>query len=274
MRIFGAAPSNPLFNDVMRSIKPSQAADRILVACMPKSGSTFVSRCLVEFCRVPRRILHASSEIQELSKTRLEMIGDKGCVAQSHIFPTKNNLALIKEHDLAIVVLQRNVMDCLVSLRDMYVERVQSQEGVWADAFISQFGYFDHAFLSLDPPEQYDYIIETALVWYLQFHIAWNSQHLSGYKNLVRINYERFFADTQANFEKLLDDLGCLNAERLASFTLPAKAPGSDGVRFNVGRPGRGRELLSPAQRERIHRIAARLERATGADLSPMLDVD
>lgn len=244
---------------------------KILLVCFPKSGSTFISRSLAEYFNVPRHILHISPEVQELSDYKLRRTGFRGYIGQSHILPTKNNIDLIKKYNLKTVILERNVLDCLVSLKDMYVERITTQEGIWQNAFVSQFGYFDQNFLTISEAKQYDYLIETALAWYLKFYIAWRNRLIKETLSTIFINYETFFQSTDTGFQNLLEELNCYDSAKFNAFEFPDRKQGAQGVRFNVGRIGRGAELLSVAQQERVHEIAHILEQTNKCDLSQIL---
>lgn len=269
MRKRRAVPARPA---VRRKIDLSNRR-RISIVCFPKSGSTFISRSLCQFTGYPQVIISTSAEVQELSAHRFNRIDiETSFVAQTHCLPTKYALSMHEKHGLEPVFMYRNVMDCLISLRDMYVERVTTNEKIWEGGFTSQWGHYDKAFLALKPEEQYDYVIENALSWYLTFYASWAGKiHNEGYP-VKTIRYEEFFADQNKNFLKLAKDLRLGDEQKLASFQLPEKKAGAEGVRFNVGRAGRGRELLSEAQQARIFKAAQVVEKGTRIDLSPILD--
>ena len=246
---------------------------RIAISCFPKSGSTFITRSLSEYTGFPKEIIATSAEVQEISEQRLRGVYSKtpSFISQTHIHPTKHNLKIIKKYKMDSVFLYRNVMDCIVSLRDMYVERIQNDKGVWKGSFVSQWGYYDQRFLGLDLEEQLDYMIEGSLSWYLQCYATWNKKIQNDKFACIIIKYEDFFADTGKNFDGLLQKLGLYDKQKSKSFQLPEKRAGRQGVRFNVGRAGRGRELLTKAQQDRIFDTALRFEKGTGCDFSELI---
>ena len=246
---------------------------RIAISCFPKSGSTFIRRSLSLYTGFPREIIATSAEVQEISEQRLKDVysNTPSFISQTHIHPTNHNLKMIKKHKMDSVFLYRNVLDCIVSLRDMYVERIQSNNGIWKRPFVSQWGYYDQRFLGLDFEDQLDYMIEGSLSWYLQCYATWNKKIKNDKFACTVIKYEDFFADTENNFDVLIQELGLDDKQKSKSFQLPEKVAGRQGVRFNVGRVGRGRELLTKAQQNRIFDTALRFEKGTGCDFSELL---
>ena len=246
---------------------------RIAISCFPKSGSTFITKSLSQYTGFPQKVIATSAEVQEISEQRLENAYSKtpSFISQTHIHPTKHNLKMIEKYKMDSVFLYRNVLDCIVSLRDMYVERIQSNNGIWKGSFVSQWGYYDQRFLGLDFEDQLDYMIEGSLSWYLQCYATWNAKINNDEFPCIVIKYEAFFADTENNFDVLLQELSLYGKQKSKSFQLPEKGAGSQGVRFNVGRVGRGRELLTKAQQNRILDTALRFGKGTGCDFSELL---
>lgn len=252
------------------------AGKRISIVCFPKSGSTFITKSLCEYTGAKQVLIATSAEVQEVSAKRLEILDLKhpSFISQTHCLPTKHALAMHVKYGMETVLIYRNVMDCLASLRDMYVERVETGAGIWEGVFVSQWGAYSENFLKLGQSEQFDFMIEGALNWYLTFFAMWQKKiREDGYPATV-LRYEDFFADQEANFLKLVDRLDLHDEEKARTFALPDKEAGAKGVRFNVGRAGRGRELLSKAQQDRILSAARIMEKGTGCDLSDIIHYD
>lgn len=246
---------------------------RFSIACFPKSGSTFITKCLCNYTGFPQVIIATSAEVQELSAQRLEDLETiPSFISQTHFHPTRHNLRLIDKYGFENIFLYRNVFDCIVSLRDMYIERIDTAEGIWKNSFFSQWGHYSRGFLDLDASEQYDYIIECAASWYLLCYSSWMKKiNEEGYPSIV-IRYEAFFENVEAGFGDLTKALDIDNEEKLRSFQYPGKEKGGKGVRFNEGRVGRGRELLNRQQQDRILQLAGVLEKGAGCDLTAILD--
>lgn len=247
--------------------------DRISICCFPKSGSTYITKSLCNYTSYPQVVTVRSAEVQELSFQRFQKAEKFSCyITQSHFLPTKHALNLLDKFQLKTVFLYRNVLDCIVSLRDMYTERVTTNEGVWANGFTSQWGHYEQSFLRLDLSNQHDFIIESALNWYLTFFAGWYKKIFVENFEATVLKYESFFLDPDKNFQKLINQLNLNTNLNPDDFLLPKKQPGAAGTRFNVGRVGRGAEILTTDQKGRIEKAALIIEKGTGADLSLILD--
>ena len=241
------APTQPVPN-------PTQSGPKILVACHPKSGSTYISESLRSHFNVLACLLHDSPEVQELSQSKVNPKNLAGFVGHNHILPTKNALKLIRAAGIQVVVLERALADCLMSMRDMYIERVTSQQGVWRGEFVSVFGVFGPDFLRLSNESQMDYLIACAAPWYLKFSAAWRSPTVDLPLAPVFIRYEDFFRSKEEGLAQLIQDLGvkALGTGR----GLSEEDQESKRVRFNVGRVGRGAESLTETQMAQLWHMA------------------
>lgn len=243
---------------------------RISIACFPKSGSTFITKSLARYCDFPTAVIATTAEVQEISHERLKKADSlhPSFITQTHFHPTKHNLRMLKQYGMDSVFIYRNIFDCIVSLRDMYEERVEFGKGIWEGSFTSQWGYYNPNFNEMNQEEQFDYMIEGALSWYLLCFATWSKKiNDEGYPAIV-LSYEEFFSDVDKNFYELVDSLGLYDAEKASNFSLPKKESGAEGVRFNVGKVGRGRELLTKTQQMRIIERANIIEKGTGCSLS------
>jgi len=242
----------------------TQPDPKILVACHPKSGSTYISETLRAHFGVPARILHDSPEVQELSQSKVTPKNRRGkfdpkensagFVGHNHILPTKNALKLINAANIHVVVLERALADCLISMRDMYIERVTTQSATWRGEFVSVFGIFGPDFLELSDESQMDYLITCAAPWYLKFTAAWRSPTVNLPKAPIFIRYEDFFRDKEVGLAHLIQDLGvqALGTEG----SLSEEDQQSGRVRFNIGRVGRGAESLTEHQKRQLWHMA------------------
>ena len=88
----------------------------------------------------------------------------------------------------------------------------------------------------------------------------------------IVIRYEDFFQSVDTGFRDLTKALDIHDQDKLRSFQYPGKEKGGQGVRFNEGRVGRGRELLNSQQQDRILKLARVLEKGTGCDLADILE--
>ena len=117
-------------------------------------------------------------------------------------------------------------------------------------------------FMSSDTTAQLDFVIETTCEWYFRHIQGWRIAARARPERVCFSVYEDLIQDEAGQLHRLSQFAGldesieriehaCTNVKRDANF-----------ANINVGRPGRGRETLSPRQ---INRVYAILD-AVGAD--------
>ncbi len=210
----------------------------ILVACAPKSGSTYLANCLGAlpgFLKADLCFGYGSRE-QELCVYRAAAMHAVDYVAQHHVRYSETTAQFMRAFGIFPVVIVRNLFDTVVSLRDH----------VRARPAPSPMAYVDERFLTWDEGRQLDFIIDFMLPWYANFLMCWSHYEGPG----VRMLYRDFVGDPQ---EMLISVAAAAGLDRPSADIAKAIASiDPEGSRFNVGRTGRGREVLSQAQIARI----------------------
>lgn len=262
----------------------ADALTQILLACVPKSGSTYLCKALATYLKVPVRGIQPCMEIQTIAPNILNIhhnVCPQSYISQVHVLPTYQVEKLIKNYQMKVIVLERNILDCLVSALDgLDIEHLDTwapEPGVkvWQEIFVGQSGLMMPAFYQLDRKSRLDYLIENMLVWYIKFHIAWKVKANHFGKHPVYIRYEQLFADFRQGFATLLKDLELYNDEAYSCFNIPAKKTGDRGhARFNQGVNGRGQQALTERQLRRVHEIIDIFERANKLSLRHLIDPD
>lgn len=137
----------------------------ILIACMPKSGSTFLANLVASYDSIKRVKLlpDYGDREQELCELRLLMSHGRSYVAQQHLRNSEWTQELIRRYSLSPVVLNRNLSDCVVSIRD-HIRKERN--------FGSIIAVNDHV-ISLDDEALDRLIIQVAMPWYLGFFEGW-----------------------------------------------------------------------------------------------------
>lgn len=231
-------------------------ARAVLVACMPKSGSTFLSAVLANLPGYRREHFvpayhRREQELDEEEIQRaftatqtLRLAFDHGelrsphrpraFVAQHHVKHNIGTQALIDAYGIVPVCLVRDIHDIVVSLRDHVVR----------DSTDMAVAFVDEAMVGWESERMYDFLVDMAVPWYLHFYVSW---FRADHKLLV--TYEDLIADPHREVRRIVK-FGRLpwNAEGVAEAV--EKAAGMD-VRKNVGTVGRG-AALGPELRARI----------------------
>jgi hypothetical protein len=230
---------------------------RVLVACMPKSGSTYVARVLALYLEleIPDPLSYWGRREQNLHASDIERLLDIPCVLQLHIKPYDPHIELIRTHNVKVVVLERNLGDVVVSLDDHHL----SESVLNPACYVHDRGEY----AAVPQQDRYRYLIRHALPWYIAFHLSWSaaSQTLP----LVACRYEDMQHDRFTFFARILDQLGFpVDGERLTAI-LARSLP---GTRFNKGLTGRSLTLLSPRNQALLEEILIDHPQ----DLSALLD--
>ena len=211
-----------------RSRRPAKPV-HILIACMPKSGSTFLSDVISHCPGFRRAILTPSAgrREQEIEEQLLRKLDRVSYVAQHHVRNSDWTAEMCRSYRVTPIVLVRSLQDVVVSLRD----HMRLESAVFPQFFADA----RHAALDDDALEQM--IARLALPWYLNFYMSWR-----GAPGAKMIAYEDL---TASPIEVVRDILG------FAGATVPAeeveeaiaKVSARDSSRLNVGVSSRGAHL-------------------------------
>ena len=222
----------------------------IFLATMPKSGSTFFGRVLVEVTGFEREYL-ASAYLnleEELYLPRVIDQINRGTVTQQHVRANRVNIEIMKRFEIRPVVIVRNLDDAVVSLREHLLrEKLDSMPGFYPTA----------SFLDLDETTQLDFLVDHVLPWYLGFYASWWSVQQSKELDVLWLSYEDLIKDWGAGVEKALEFYGIDSSpSRIADAIRFVQDGPQERSRINVGRAGRGSLLLSDEQRSRARGLA------------------
>jgi hypothetical protein len=240
----------------------------VLLACAPKSASTFISGALQTALGLPAASLFAATpriqavsmlggnlmeqEPEELALIRNGLNG-AGYVAQHHARCSPYLGLLLKTYNVRTIVTVRNLFDTFVSLDDMvmgYRSDREMQEGYYfSDGLPSNYG-------KLDLEDRLTILVQRSTAWFIQFYVSWKKCERA---NLVRplwVSYEKdFLADKQGLADRIIRHLELDPAA--AAKLLAAFEDKSEGAarRLNKGVAGRGR-AMPQSVKAMIERIA------------------
>jgi uncharacterized membrane protein YkvA (DUF1232 family) len=212
---------------------------RILIACMPKSGSTFLSdliSALPDFKRAKFSPTPAGGRQHELDEACLDNAGSGNFVGQVHVLNSDWTAKMCKDHRLKPVVLVRSLPDAIVSMRD-HVRR----EGGVGPIFQADphRGVLDDAALE-------EMIVRFQAPWYVNFYMSWRNA-----PGTLMISYEELTADPRRILREIVDFAGAAVDDRAIARAV-AEVQERRESRFNVGVVGRGAKLQPDILRELV----------------------
>ena len=258
IRLARVADLDTLFEqDDIRAAVGGFAPSYLLVA-LPKSSSTFCTKVLAHILRgdvykdivVQDRFTPKDLQVASIVNRR-----DRITVSQVHLVATGANLRILKNFRIPAVILLRNLLDIVVSMRD-HME---------VNEFFSSI-LIPNKYSSLSKSDKEDYIIDTAVPWMVTFFVSWVQAIERGDIETEFVFYEDMISDPVPFFRKSCQCLGVsVTAEEVTAAI--DKVEKSPTTRFNVGKAGRGASELTANQIARIRRHA---DYYPGIDFRPL----
>lgn len=217
----------------------------LLIACMPKSGSTFLRVALMELTGYRRARLTYGVERseQELYLPALRAARRFPSVTQQHLKANRPNLELMRDFGIRPVVLVRNLCDVVISIRDhLYNEGFERFQTFYANERFSE----------LDEKAQLDAIIELGLPWYVHFYVSWVDAVAKGRTEALWLSYEQARSNWTAALRRVSDFYGLGKSDAEVEQAVARAQASRTSTRLNRGLAGRGQAILSADQQRRI----------------------
>jgi Sulfotransferase domain len=231
-----------------RFVRPS--GPYVFVACMPRTGSTFLTETLCEltgFKRIELTDAYAENE-QELDVPRLLDAYSYGSVTQQHVVANARTVGLMRDFGIRPVVLVRDVFDAVVSIRHFLLTEGC---GKWPTFFTT-----DERFRQLDEAAQYEQIVELGLPWYFDFFVSWAGVARQGTLETLWLRYEDAVADWPRAVGRVAEFYGLEASPSAIEAALARTSARASSLRLNKGVPGLGRTALPPGAVDRIRGYA------------------
>lgn len=232
--------------DIAPIVAPDRIGKHLLVACMPKSGSTFLTESLVKLTGRQRcffSFAYRQNE-QELYLPDLIAVAGENTVTQQHCRATAANIQIIQAFGMRPVVLVRRLYDVVVSLADFY------DTGAVANSFL------ENHWMLLDGPERFDAIIDHVIPWYLAFFASWIEAAEADRVDSLLLTYEQMIADKPGTLKAICEFQEIETSLADCRAAVMAAEKDENAIRMNKGVAGRGADALSDAQKARIARLA------------------
>lgn len=228
--------------DFTTSVTPDQLAPKLLVACVPKSGSSFLYNVLsfATGWKGMRAFGPAGQFQQELQTDNLIEYAGMPAVLQQHCRATEPNLQIMEAFRIRPVILVRNFADALLSLLESY------RNGAYRSTL------FQDDFPQLSPEAQIDLLIEHRMPWYFEFVASWQRVERTRRLPVFWLTYEEFMADKVGTVRRLLEYWDLKATDERIEQALAHAASDRKKTRYNVGQTGRGRAALSEEQFQRL----------------------
>jgi hypothetical protein len=265
---------------VMRAKLTARRAPQpnILLACAPKSASTYLHSVLTRALGLPSACLFAAtldwasaalhgSALREQEPDELALIRNglngRGYVAQHHCRCTPYLSSLIDTYNIKPIVTHRNLFDTIVSVDDMMMD--------WR----SRPGTIDHGYFAdglpagferLERADRLMILAQRHAPWLTQFYLSWKFCERAGFVRPLWISYEKdFLGDKERLAARIAAFAGTGDPSAIAALLADR---GGKSTRLNQGIAGRGADL---PQAVRNYILSAVRPYRDDEDLSPLI---
>ena len=241
-----ASGETSVISDFSAETEPEKCGRHIFIACVPKSGSTFLKNVLVGVTgyRDAFMVYTPGQFEQDLYLPVVDSVARIDTVTQQHCRGSDANVQIMQAFGIRPVVLVRNIFDCVVSLLDFY------DRGAHANSF------FRSDYLSLDEGTRVDLLIDNLVPWYFQFVATWSLVEEKDRLNIFWLRYEEMIADKPNAIKSVLRFYGLDAPLRGIVQRVGDIEKNKSRTRYNKGVAGRGESRLSVSQKERIKSYA------------------
>ena len=234
-----------MLSDYTDRIDPSESGKQLLIACFPKSGSTFLKSALMEATGFPEQNLAFSHGQNETTIYLPDLIDSaaKDTVTQLHVRASDSNLRLLQAFAIRPVILVRNIFDVLLSYKEFH------------DRYAKEISYYD-TYDSLDEQQRFDLIVDDRAAWYIGFFAGWQRAVRSGRIDGLWLTYEELIQDKVGKLEEILQFYGLDQPREAIAQAVERSGAKKVATHFNKGVAGRGEFSFTDEHRAQIKRIA------------------
>lgn len=200
----------------------------ILIACMPKSGSTYLSNAISRLPRFRKTSLvtHYGRTEQDLDLRLALRKSRHNYVCQHHVRYNEKTSDVINRFGVTPIVLVRNVFDCVPSIRDhLRKEAVESPTA-----------YFFNAHPQMSDNNLERMIVQLVIPWYIQFYVSWKQCADAHW-----VTYDEVVQSPEDTLHRILRSTGAPHDLKTIRQCLAEAQDSAD--RRNVGLSGRGTQL-------------------------------
>lgn len=214
----------------------------VLMCALPKSGSMHTWQLISRSIGYDRLEAGFGFQGNRFYFPRLlaAKYTEMNTISHCHEEFSPNIRGIISGLDLKVIIHTRNLLDELVSRRDLMFKFMPEYPSPEAR----------EKFFNSDNEYQLDYIIERFSRDYINFVTGWD--YYKG--DVMRTTYEEMLADEVGLIYRIADWLRCEVIGDVEKISKQIK--GAGGINFNKGVSGRGSEMFNARQKEEIWRRA------------------
>jgi len=233
---------------VTRKISP-HANKRIIIACFPKSASTFLRNVIGEITGYTTNEFCVAYERNEQDLYLPTLIDHAftPVVNHMHMQARGNNVAIMQISGIRPTVLVRNIFDTTVSMANHLANH---------SPFFSM-AYVDDSFAQLPPEEQLDMVIALCMPWFISFYVSWYKVRQDNLLDTYWLTYEKLTDDKPAAVADICRFYGIETDRATIEKAIETIQGNKEKSNLNVGVKGRGKAQLTDAQKQKIIKMTS-----------------
>jgi len=257
--------THPLSNLIHAKEIAQSRGSNVFIACMPKSGSSFLSNSISQGLDYTFKMLTSSrytnpslygvnpreQELCELAILKSIICNQKShIVAQHHTKASPYTAQILSAYNFQVIVQTRNVFDILVSADDMFKSwDLSNPKNQGANTLPLDFNM-------LEDKTRYDLLAKGLGIWCINFYVSWLRQRSMGTK-ILHVDYNEDIAvdigDKLSLGKKLSDflSLDSMQSQNLKSLFEKDQVDETKS-RFNRGVSNRGLDVPARIRRHII----------------------
>lgn len=220
----------------------------LIFPAYPKSGTTYFGQLLREYSNFDIRFLKYYSGFAEHQIYVPYVINNycKNTITFDGIMANEGQLNVIKKFELEVVAVHvRNIYDWLISVRDHMKQQTPRFTMFYANQDV----------LNFSDEQLHDFLVDMAAPWAIQFYAIWDRAKRNGDVDFVWSTYEDLTSNKHEHIQMILERLNLkINDDLIIELDDKLKEK-KVYTNKNVGKKGRGIELLNAEQINKINRL-------------------
>lgn len=234
------------------NLKLYSPCTNVLLCALPKSASLYITELIAKTLSYTNHQIGFNNGGGAVYYPRLvaSKLTGTNTISHCHGSGDKNLLSMINKLDLKTIVLTRNLLDVIVSRRDMLI-RDKRANNIPSQIAIDKF---------INGSEEYqiDLIIDLFAVNYINFYSSWKYACSKGKIDPLFITYEEMHSDKILFLKRIAEFLNTPVSNQEISIAVD-KLNKNGGINFNRGIIGRGKQFFTSAQINKLLRLAGNL---------------
>lgn len=240
-----------LLNVIYEYLQQTQARGMHLnINGFPKSGTSFLSAVLCELMKFNKYKLY-NGYLRSEHKIRYSNFLDaysENYVLHSHFLGDDENIYYFNKFQIRPVIIVRNIFDIIISLTDQasYSKKCDDLSIIWI-------AYLTDHFKTLPQEDRINIFIDYTISWYYKFYLTWYyATKIENKIEVLWLTYEQLVNNKLATLKTICD---FYNIDKPENDLIKAIIRAEDykvDTNFNKGIIGRGNEILSDQQKDKI----------------------